>query len=167
MIDYRVNPFKSLTGERAVYRKDIVPILEDIREIRFGVETFINLHYQAEGKRIKYVLLEGLSHHTTFEKTSTVKATKKYILEGHEIALTYMSNYELILRRIENRIKNAGMKSRIKLSGIQERINTELEEMSKKKKSSPRRERPRTKRASKVISWFCFRVCFSAAHILL
>ena len=129
MIDYRINPFKSLTGERAVYRKDIEPILKDIREIRFGVETFINLHYQAEGKRIKYVLLEGLSHPTTFDKTSTVKATKKYFIEGHEIALTYMDNYELIIRRIENQINNAGTKARDKISEIQERVNREIEEL--------------------------------------
>jgi len=104
MIDYRINPFKSLTGERAMFRKDLLPILEDIREIRFGVETFINLYYQAEGKRIQYVLLEGLSHPNTFEKVSTLKATKKYISEGQEIARTYMNNYELIIRRVENQI---------------------------------------------------------------
>ena len=105
MIDYRINPFKSLTGERAMFRKDLLPILEDIREIRFGVETYINLYFQAEGKRIQYVLLEGLSHPNTFEKVSTVKATKKYINEGKEIARTYMNNYELIIKRIENQIK--------------------------------------------------------------
>jgi len=105
MIDYRINPFKSLTGERAMFRKDLLPILEDIREIRFGVETYINLYFQAEGKRIQYVLLEGLSHPNTFEKVSAVKATKKYINEGKEIARTYMNNYELIIKRIENQIK--------------------------------------------------------------
>jgi len=104
MIDYRVNPFKSLTGERAMLRADLLPILDDIREIRFGVETFINLFYQAEGKRIRYVLLEGLSHPNTFEKLSTVKATRKYISEGQEIAKTYMNNYELIIKRVENQI---------------------------------------------------------------
>jgi len=110
MIDYHINPFKSLTGERAMLRKDLLPILEDIREIRFGVETFINLYYQAEGKQIQYVLLEGLSHPNTFEKVSTVKATRKYISEGQEIARTYMNNYELIIKRVENRINQLGQK---------------------------------------------------------
>ncbi len=131
MIDYRINPFKSLTGERAMYRKDILPILEDIQEIRFGVETFINLYFQAEGKRIKYVLLEGMSHPTTFDKTSVVKASKKYISEGQEIARIYIDNYELIVRRIENRINRTGKKARDKISEIQERINQEIEELIK------------------------------------
>ena len=34
LIDYRVNPFKALTIERA-FGKDILSILEDIRTIRF------------------------------------------------------------------------------------------------------------------------------------
>jgi len=37
VINNRVNPFKSLTGERALLKKDIEPILENIRNIRFGV----------------------------------------------------------------------------------------------------------------------------------
>jgi glycosyltransferase involved in cell wall biosynthesis len=132
MIDYRINPFKSLTGERAMYLKDLVPILEDIREIRFGVETFINLYYQAEGKRIQYVLLEGLNHPTTFEKTSIVKAGKKYLSEGQEIARTYVKNYELIIRRVENRINYVGEKTRNKISRLQNIINKEIEELIRK-----------------------------------
>ena len=87
LIDYRINPFKALTGERALLKKDLIPILDDIRDIRFGVETFLNLYYQAKGKRIKYVLLKGLKHPTTYEKSGSVNiATKKYLNEGKEIA---------------------------------------------------------------------------------
>ncbi len=50
LIDYHMNPFKALTGERALLKKDIMPILNEIRNIRFGVETFLNLYYQAQGK---------------------------------------------------------------------------------------------------------------------
>ena len=67
----------------------------------------------------------------TFEKTSTLKATRKYISEGHEIALTYMDNYDLIVRRIENKINHAGKKTRDKVSEIQLRINREIEDFIK------------------------------------
>lgn len=89
----------------AMFRRDLLPILEDIREIRFGVETYINLYFQAEGKRIQYVLLDGLSHPNTFEKESTLRATKKYLKEGQEIALTYLNNHKLIVKRIDNQIR--------------------------------------------------------------
>ena len=125
-IDYRINPFKSLTGERALLKNDILPILDDIREIRFGVETFINLYYQAKGKRIKYVLMKGLIHPTKYSKTTSIKATKEYISEGQEIALTLLENYDLITQRIEYLMKKADRQVGTKFSTIQKEINNKL-----------------------------------------
>ncbi|RLC33836.1 MAG: hypothetical protein DRZ76_03825 [Candidatus Nealsonbacteria bacterium] len=132
LIDYRVNPFRSLTGERAVLKKDITPILDDIREIRFGVETFINLYFQAQGKRIKYVLLEGLKHPTKFEKTSTINATKEFISEGKEIALTLMNNYDLITQRIQLIIERTNTTAMRKINYLQKDINKKLEGLKDK-----------------------------------
>jgi glycosyltransferase involved in cell wall biosynthesis len=101
-IDYRMNPFKSLTGERAMKKEDILPILNDIREVRYGVETFINLYFQSKGKRIKYVLLEGLKHPTKYTKTSPIKATLEFVSEGRDIATTILINNHLIIKRLEN-----------------------------------------------------------------
>ena len=125
-IDYRINPFKSLTGERVLIKNDILPILDDIREIRFGVETFINLYFQAKGKRIKYVLLKGLIHPTKYSKTTSIKATKEYISEGQEIALTLLENYDLITQRIEYLMKKADRQVGTKFSTIQKEINNKL-----------------------------------------
>jgi glycosyltransferase involved in cell wall biosynthesis len=105
LINYRIDPFKSLTGERALLKKDIIPILEDIRQIRFGIETFINLYFQANSKRIKYVLLQGLKHPTKYSKTSPIKATKEFINEGQQIAKTLLDNHHLIVQRIGSLIK--------------------------------------------------------------
>jgi glycosyltransferase involved in cell wall biosynthesis len=110
LINYRVNPFKSLTGERVVLKKDILPILDDIKEIRFGVETFINLYYQAHGKKLKYVLLSGLTHPNKYEKTTPQKATKEFIKEGREIGITLLQNYDLITKRVNNSFERNGTK---------------------------------------------------------
>ena len=59
---WRINPLRPLSGERALFRTDILPLLDAIRESRFGVETLINLHYCKEGKRIRHVPLQGLIH---------------------------------------------------------------------------------------------------------
>ncbi len=124
-VDYRINPFKSLTGERALLKNDILPILDDIREIKFGVETFINLYYQAKGKRIKYVLMKGLIHPTKYSKTTSIIATKEYISEGQEIALTFLKNYDLITQRIEYLIKKTNRKARIneKIMMLKDKMN--------------------------------------------
>jgi len=125
LIDFRINPFKSLTGERAVLKKDIVPILNDIRHIKFGVETYINLYYQSEGKRIQYILLEGLVHPSEYGKTSTIKATTKYVKEGGEIAAAMMNNYELILKRFnKNTAKN--------IDAVQVELNKKLTSLKNK-----------------------------------
>ena len=113
LINYSINPFKSFTGERALLRKDIIPIIDKMKNSRFGVETLINLYYQAEGKKVKYVMLKSLEHPTKYDKTSSLKATKEFIYEGHDIASTVFKNYDLIaksLKRIINkRIINKNM----------------------------------------------------------
>jgi len=126
-IDYRINPFKSLTGERALLKKDIEPILEDIRDIRFGVETYINLYFQAHGKKVKYTLLEGLLHPTKFNKTSKTKATKEFISEGHEIAVTLLKNYDLIAKRISNSVDKQRKTAIDSLRKLQGELNDKIQ----------------------------------------
>ncbi|HVN59120.1 MAG TPA: glycosyltransferase family 2 protein [Bacteroidales bacterium] len=133
LIDYRINPFKVLTGERALLRKDLIPVLDEIRDIRFGVETFLNLYYQANGKRIKYVLMKGLKHPSTFEKSGSFGvAALKYLKEGNEIARTITSNYELINQRVELLLTSADKNAKNKIGALQEDINNRLQDLKGK-----------------------------------
>jgi len=127
LINYHINPFKSLTGQRALLKKDILPILNEIKVTRFGVETYINLYYQAHGKKVEYVMLDGLSHPTKFEKTTPLKATKEFILEGNEIALTLLKNNDLITRRIEYSFNKTNSSAKTRLQKIQSDINKKLQ----------------------------------------
>ncbi len=104
LINYRVNPFKSFTGQRCLLRKDILPIVEKMKETRFGVETLINLYFQSEGKKVKYVMLPGLIHPTKFGKTSSSKAMEEFIKEGHQIAVTALENYNLVAKTLFKKI---------------------------------------------------------------
>jgi len=105
LIDYSINPFKSFTGERSVFKKDILPIVDKMKHSRFGVETLINLYYQSEGKKVKYVMLSGLKHPTKFDKISKQQALKEFMKEGHQIALTAFKNFDLITNSIKNKLK--------------------------------------------------------------
>ena len=107
LINYKINPFKSFTGERALLKKDILPILGEMRTSKFGVETLINIHYQAQEKRVKYVMLDGLKHPTKFDKTSTKsRAIKEFVLEGHQIALALFNNFNSLTKIVSNQINN-------------------------------------------------------------
>jgi len=104
LIDTSINPFKSFTGQRALKKTDIQPIIEKMKKSRFGVETLINLYYQSENKNTKYVMLEGLKHPTKFDKTSSSQAIKEFIFEGKEIAFTAIKNYDLVIKSFNNKI---------------------------------------------------------------
>lgn len=107
LINYKINPFKSFTGERALLKKDILPILKDMKTSKFGVETLINLYYQSHEKRIKYVMLVDLKHPTKFQKTSLNQAVSEFIKEGHQIALTVFKNFKLVSKIVNNNIKKS------------------------------------------------------------
>ncbi len=104
LIDYSINPFKSFTGERAVFKKDILPIVDKMKSSMFGVETLINLYYKSNGKKVKYVMLDGLKHPTKFDKVSILQASKEFLKEGNQIILTAVKNIDLITKSIKNKI---------------------------------------------------------------
>ena len=104
LVNYRVNPFKSLSGQRCLLKKDIMPIVEKMKEARFGVETLINLYFQSAGKKVKYIMLPGLRHPTKFDKTSSSKAMEEFIKEGHQIAVTALENYNLVAKALLKKI---------------------------------------------------------------
>jgi len=106
LINYSINPFKSFTGERTLLKKDIFPILDKMKESRFGVETLINLHYQSQGKKVKYVMLDGLIHPTKFDKTTTQQAIKEFLQEGQQIALTVFKNFSLLTKSVKRTVIN-------------------------------------------------------------
>ncbi len=101
LINYSVNPFKSFTGQRALLKKDVLPLVDKMKSSRFGVETLINLYYQSKGRKIKYVMLKELRHPTKFNKTSSTNAVKEFVSEGQEIAFTAIKNYDLIIESVK------------------------------------------------------------------
>lgn len=102
--DAMFNPFKPLAGERVVFRRDILPILDEMRESRFGVETLMNLYYRATGKIIKYVILYKLKHPIKLQKTSFINAIKDYLLEAYQIINTIYKHRELAYKVIRKYI---------------------------------------------------------------
>lgn len=103
---FDVNPLKILTGERVVLKKDIVQILNKMKESRFGVETLMYLHFKSLEKKIKYTKLIDLKHNDKFKKTTVTNATKRYLQETWEICLSAVKNYDLIFKIFIITIRN-------------------------------------------------------------
>lgn len=102
VLDYRLNPFIPLAGERALFRDEIFPLIEQMRETRFGVETLINLHYKANNLKILYVSLVGLVHPIKLQKYPFAKSMREYLLAAEQIVKTLMMNYMLVVLTIRN-----------------------------------------------------------------
>jgi len=126
VINLKLTPFKAFTGERVLLKKDIMPILDEIRNTRFGIETYINLYFQTHEKRIKYVYLEGLRTLTKYEKTTLFEATRQYFNEGHEIASAIIKNYDSIFKIAKSSLSDTNDNMRKKLSFLQQNINKRI-----------------------------------------
>jgi len=79
------NIFTDLTGERAYYRNDLLPYLDEMATTKFGVEIFLNsLFSKKETKKLALKQLRGLYK---YEKCNAADAVKGYLNEAIEIAL--------------------------------------------------------------------------------
>lgn len=106
LIPPRINPFKSLSGQRALKKIDILPILEKMEAVGYGVETLINLYFKANNKVVEYVYLKNLVHPTKFQKTKPHKAIMEFFLEGCQIVATTFSNTKMTAKSNKDRVLN-------------------------------------------------------------
>lgn len=104
LVNYKINPFKKLTGQRAILRKDILPIIKKMKTSGFGVETLINLYYNANHKTIKHICLNKVAHPTKFSKTKPLIALKEFAIAFHQIIATTFINFDLIRKSTKNRM---------------------------------------------------------------
>lgn len=95
--DEKLNPLQMLAGERAVYKKDIIPFLEDMRTTQFGIETMLNLYYKSKGQKIKFEYLWGVYHLTKIRKAGFNGSVKNYASETKQIIKTLVVNYALVI----------------------------------------------------------------------
>lgn len=75
---------KRVTGQRAYYRKDLIPHLNKIAKTKYGVEIYLNSLFGE--KETKMVPLVKLGHIWKHKKHKTPRALKQYIVMGKEIA---------------------------------------------------------------------------------
>lgn len=106
----RLNPFRPLellAGERALYKKDILPIVDKIRTSKYGIETLMVLYYKSQGKRIKIEYLWGVTHLLKFQKEAHLSVLKNYLKEASDILGATAINYSLVLAAAKTALVNA------------------------------------------------------------
>jgi glycosyltransferase involved in cell wall biosynthesis len=89
----RINPFKKLSGQRALKREVMLPLLEKIKTSGYGVETIINFYCRFMKMKVLQVDLGNLQHPTKFEKTKPHIAIKEFAMEGVEIVRAIIKSF--------------------------------------------------------------------------
>ncbi len=130
LMDFRITPFKTLTGERSLRKSDLLPILDEIRPLKFGIETYINLYYQSTGKKIKIVLLEGLKHYIKYKKTEPTTATKEFVKEAYQIFMTLIKNYDLTFQYFNTKANQTSKEIKKQIDILKNSLNQIFEKFS-------------------------------------
>jgi len=97
------NPFKPISGQRVVFKKDLIPIMDEMKESRFGIEMVINLYFLRDGKKVKYLPIKDMIHITKVEKYPLHLALWEFYKEGTEIASSLKLHYPILVEHLKNR----------------------------------------------------------------
>ncbi|MDX8341492.1 glycosyltransferase family 2 protein [Draconibacterium sp. IB214405] len=119
-VDYSLNPYKTVMGEKAILKSDFLPIIKDVKEILFGVEAFITIYFQALGKKVAYKSLSGLEKKNTRSEGYTIQKPSS---TNKEIANALISNIDLITKRIQNNIQHSQNYTQSTISSVQLQLN--------------------------------------------
>ncbi|WP_319591368.1 glycosyltransferase family 2 protein [uncultured Draconibacterium sp.] len=119
-INYGATPYETAMGEKAMLKADLLPILKDVKEIFFGVEAFLTIYYQALGKRVCYQALSDLKK----VNGKGEKQNEKTLKTGDkEIANALISNFDLMMKRVQNNIQNSQNYTQSTISSVQLQLN--------------------------------------------
>ncbi|MBI2032955.1 MAG: glycosyltransferase family 2 protein [Candidatus Levybacteria bacterium] len=77
------NLFRNITGERAYYKKDLLPYLSIIRKKQYGLETYLNTLFKKDS--VSVFPLIGVKHVNKYVKHKPKTAIREMIKEGVEV----------------------------------------------------------------------------------
>lgn len=83
------SPVMILTGQRAYYKEDLLPLAEEMENLGYGLETFLFNRFDRD--KTALVLLRGLKHLVKKDTSSPMAATFAYLREVKEILQTLVS----------------------------------------------------------------------------
>ncbi len=121
--------FDYLGGQRAYYRRDLLPLLSKMRQARFGVEILLNKRFKAETTKVRLV---GLRVLLKYQKRSPTIAVKEYLQEAGEVAWGFAQTHQIVpsdlkiirkLRKISNVNEFRKISSQIRNHHIRQFLN--------------------------------------------
>jgi glycosyltransferase involved in cell wall biosynthesis len=89
------SPFQPLTGQRAYFREDLLPLCTQIEDLGYGLETFLFSRFDRTQRA--FVLLPGLEHLMKKDTSTIPVACRTYLRETIEVLKTLVRIKSLVL----------------------------------------------------------------------
>ncbi len=104
--EFHIKFTEFISGQRAYYRKDLAPHLDEMENMHYGIEMYLNSLFHPMD--VKFIPLENLRSVYKFEKNGSKAAARQYCREGREIIQTLPQTIftNRFANIIINRIKN-------------------------------------------------------------
>ena len=86
------NDHDALTGERAYYRKDLLPYVNELKKLGYGTELFLNYIYRH--KKIEFIKLSKLTQLSNYKKNGTSNFLRIFrrLIEPAKVLVKYIYN---------------------------------------------------------------------------
>ena len=97
------------SGQRAYWRKDLLPHLKQIAKTRYGVEVYLNKAFKK--KKIKTIKLKNISHLLKSQKMDLSLLPSIYLKEALEISKTIAQINGMSLKRMKSIFNDKKIKS--------------------------------------------------------
>ena len=121
MISYSILSFYGkghdpLTGERAYFRKDLLPYVSKMRKLGYGIELYLNHIFK--NKKIKFVKLSKLTQPSTYQKNDIriFRRIFKRLLEPSKELIKQITTTDMI--RLQKEIMKKNIKRKLKSYNI-------------------------------------------------
>ena len=122
---------RSISGERAYFKRDLLPILSKIKKKGYGLELYLN--YVFKNKKTVVFPLKGVKHYQKYEKQSFDTIAKLHVIEAFDMLFELFNQTQAMPQSIKKYL------SRLYLNEppqLKKKINTILKKIKNKLISS-------------------------------
>lgn len=129
IMNYDVTPFFSTLKTRTVFRRDLMSLITDIKEMRHNIDLFIDLYFQLEGRRVKVITMEEPGKTGNYKINTAAKNSLAQQEDKMQMSSLCLFDMELVLKRLKNRIVENNNYAGFTISSVQFELNNKIDKV--------------------------------------
>lgn len=117
-------------GTKALVKKEIFPLIQDLLGVNYNLDFFIDLYYRLNRKRIQYLNTDESCLQDSNIGNLQVRKKDGNVLQDR-MAEYYLADLELVIKRLKNLFLNHNQYSPFSIYSVQKDLNQRIEELHK------------------------------------